>query len=206
MRLCLQDKTSRILSTFVGDLASGLIEEARQVVEIDDSRLDIKRYVDEAVHIWDEVFRCGGANNRDRLTGALLKRKLTMIDTLDNGVKYKPVLLHADISREHIFVDDEEGALRGIIDWFNAVVGDTHRDIAGQSLSVGREVAGREELAIRFSAHTVGRGQLFAMCLTVRNLRHLLDGCNDSLAELVKSQFKRAVETTGTGGALTWLN
>lgn len=132
---------------------------------------------------------------------ALLKRKLANLKDLDRP-SYKPVLLHADLCGEHIFVNEADGALQGIVDWSEARVGDPCIDIAGISLAVGRNMAMRIGLKAGYSMYTVEKGLLLGMCWAIVDLCDRICG-RDSTPELVlRSQFKRAFEGEGVENVL----
>jgi aminoglycoside 2''-phosphotransferase len=49
----------------------------------------------------------------------------------DRHFRFEPVLLHGDLSPEHILVDLERTAITGVIDFGDAVVGDPAGDFGG---------------------------------------------------------------------------
>lgn len=64
----------------------------------------------------------------------------------DDLFAFTPVLLHADLSPDHILVDPSTGALTGVIDWGDMATGDPALDFAGLLEDVG-EGAERNALA-----------------------------------------------------------
>lgn len=54
-------------------------------------------------------------------------------------VRFSPVLLHRDLTSDHILSDPETGMLTGIIDWEDASIGDPAFDFTGLLYDYGRE-------------------------------------------------------------------
>ena len=132
----------------------------------------------------------------ERCVEDLLHPELALKNEPSDADTYKPVVLHAEISGEHIIVDDTDGTLKGIIDWSDAHLGDACRISADLSLAVGREMAQRIGVKVSHQKCTVDRGLLYTMCLTVQSLRDFVpDG--DNPEELLRSQSQRAWEGTG---------
>jgi aminoglycoside 2''-phosphotransferase len=121
----------------------------------------------------------------------------------ENAVRpYRPAILHADLSPEHVLVDPAAGAITGIIDWGDAVVGDPARDfiflyedwdldfldhaIAGYAPGLAAEAWARlrarvlvhylaDQLDWTLTAHAEGRAS---------DVRHGVDGLERALSAL----------------------
>jgi aminoglycoside 2''-phosphotransferase len=61
----------------------------------------------------------------------------------DANFGFQPVVLHADLTGDHILVDITSGQIAGIIDWGDATVGDPAYDFAGLLADYGTEFAGQ---------------------------------------------------------------
>jgi aminoglycoside phosphotransferase (APT) family kinase protein len=109
------------------------------------------------------------------------------------SVYHIPVLLHADIKGEHIFVNST-GQLTGIIDWSDAAIGHPSVDIGGIAISIGAAAAARVGTKAGYSREVVAKGIFLARCNLVILLDKLLNGTDDSPEWLVRIQLKRALE------------
>ncbi|KPL18317.1 MAG: hypothetical protein AMJ93_13930 [Anaerolineae bacterium SM23_84] len=61
----------------------------------------------------------------------------------DANFCFTPVLLHADLSSEHILFDAEHACITGIVDWEDITVGDPALDFTGLLCDYGRGFAAR---------------------------------------------------------------
>ena len=194
------ERNEEDLVEFIKDLGSVPIEEAREAVTYEEERPNIRRQRFRALRASDDLVKNGRVQDPECQIDALLKSKLALVESLKIEEEYKPVLLHADISGEHIFIHPTTGALEGIIDWSQARLGDPCRDIAGLALSVGRNMAKSIGMKADYPEYTVERGLLYAMCLTVRNLVDYKDWEGTEERELLRNQFRRAFKGTGMEG------
>lgn len=64
------------------------------------------------------------------------------------------------------------------------------------ALAVGQEMARRIGTKASYSQHTVEKALLYAMCLTVLNLRDRICGNDDSPEQLLRTQLRRSFEGT----------
>ena len=62
--------------------------------------------------------------------------------------RFEPVLLHGDLSPEHILVDLERTAITGVIDFGDAVVGDPAGDFGGFTAAFRQAVLGAYDLPV----------------------------------------------------------
>ena len=70
----------------------------------------------------------------------------------DEHFCFQPVLLHRDLTSEHILYDPERGALTGIIDWGDASIGDPAFDFTGPFHDYGQAFAEQMLAAYRGQA------------------------------------------------------
>lgn len=176
-------------------LASVPIKEAKAATSFVEDRQNLRKRVFKALRAWDELKSSGYIPAQTGDMHKLLTQKLKEVKSLGEPV-YKPVLLHGDIKGEHIFIDPSTGALNGIVDWSDALVGDPCRDIADLSKAVGGEMARRIGLKAGHSQYTVEKGLVFAICLTILSLEDRILGDDDSPEDLLRKQFCQAFEGT----------
>lgn len=82
----------------------------------------------------------------------------------DGITVFAPVLTHADLGDEHLLVEPASGALTGVIDWADAMLGDPAIDFAGLLGALGEDGADRA-LAHYTGAATAGllaRARIYA--------------------------------------------
>lgn len=118
----------------------------------------------------------------------------------EESSEYSPVLLHGDLSMQHILIDESGGTLTGIIDWSDAMLGDPCEDIAGVSLSLGATMARTVAMEAGYDEHTVERGLILAKCLAIQDLWDLKFANEEQPSEtLLKAQFWLAFEGSDLG-------
>lgn len=61
----------------------------------------------------------------------------------DANFRFAPVLLHADLSGEHILFDVQHACITGVVDWEDITVGDPALDFTGLFCDYGRSFAAR---------------------------------------------------------------
>ncbi len=110
------------------------------------------------------------------------------------AARHAPVLLHADLKGEHIFVHPDTGHLTGVIDWSDACIGHPSIDVGGLTLSVGAATAARIASYAGYDGHVVARGAFTARCESIICLDAILHGDDDSPEWLVRRQLQRALE------------
>ncbi|MFH8345639.1 phosphotransferase family protein [Streptomyces sp. NPDC018045] len=112
-------------------------------------------------------------------------------------------LVHNDLKGEHLLVT-EDGWIGGVLDWTDAVTGDSAEDVAGLAISVGAVAAVRIATAAGFGPGACARALQLARCDTLTLLSDRLRGLDDSPLPLLRTQLRRAWEPTdldGPGGA-----
>jgi aminoglycoside 2''-phosphotransferase len=72
----------------------------------------------------------------------------------DEHFHFEPVLLHRDLTAEHILYDPERGTLTGIIDWGDASIGDPAFDFTGPFFDYGRDFV--EQMLAAYRGNAVG--------------------------------------------------
>ncbi|KAJ2972594.1 hypothetical protein NQ176_g7067 [Zarea fungicola] len=107
---------------------------------------------------------------------------------------YRPVLLHADLKGEHIFIDANTGHVRGVIDWSDACIGHPSVDIHGLAISIGTTAATRVARIAGYSEDIVARGIFTARCYSIICLDAILDETDDSPEWLVRLQLQKSLE------------
>lgn len=108
-------RTEEKLAVFLKVLASVPVEDARQAVDYEEWRPNMRKRVSKTLRAWDDLIQSGYMSDCNGEMHSLLKQKLALLNTLNNS-KDQQVLLHAYISGEHIIVGDEDGEVKGIID------------------------------------------------------------------------------------------
>ncbi|WP_330287075.1 aminoglycoside phosphotransferase family protein [Streptomyces sp. NBC_00576] len=103
------------------------------------------------------------------------------------------VLVHHALKGERLVVSDD-GRVRGVVDWTDAVVGDPAEDIAGLALAVGSPAAVRAATLAGYAARPCLRGLWLARCDTVVRLAESLAGRDADPLPLVRVQLRRAWE------------
>ncbi|KZF20913.1 kinase-like protein [Xylona heveae TC161] len=194
------EATGDDLVTLLQDLASVPIEEARMATkcgEEREERQNLEELVPEAIEAWGELMHCKYVEDAETLVESFLRFQLSQLSTLQEEEEYRPVLLHGDISTEHVLIDEVQGTVNGIIDWSDAMTGDPCVDISGLSLTVGRVKAIHLSKKTSYSRLTIERGLLFAMCLVITDIRGTVCGDDEGPEELLKREFRRAFEGAG---------
>lgn len=107
---------------------------------------------------------------------------------------HEPILLHADLKGEHIFVDPETGRITGVIDWSDACIGHPSVDIHGLAISVGAAAAARIASNAGYNGDVIARGVFTARCDSVICLDAILHDGDDSPEWLLRRQLQRALE------------
>lgn len=191
------EATGDDLVTLLQGLASVPIEEARMATKCEEERPNLEELVPEAIEAWGELMRCKYVDDPKKVVKRFLRCQLSQLSTLQEDEEYRPVLLHADISTEHILIDKAQGTVNGIIDWSEALTGDPCVDISGLSLTFGRNMASRISKKTSYSRLTIDRGFLFAICLVITDIRGTVCGDDEGPEELLKREFGRVFEGAG---------
>lgn len=105
-----------------------------------------------------------------------------------------PVLQHADLKGEHVFIDPSTGRVTGIIDWSDTQIGHPSTDIAGLAISVGARMAARAGSKAGYSDDVVRRGVVLARCRAIALLDETLNVGTDCPEWLLRVQLQRALE------------
>ncbi|MFH8408310.1 phosphotransferase family protein [Streptomyces sp. NPDC018019] len=108
-------------------------------------------------------------------------------------------LVHNDLKGEHLLVT-EDGRIGGVLDWTDAVTGDSAEDVAGLAISVGAVAAVRIATAAGFGPGAYARALQLARCDTLTLLSDRLRGLDDSPLPLLRTQLRRAWEPTALDG------
>ena len=150
---------------------------------------------------WDQLIRTRYARDHQNLLTPLLE---VSDDARETNESETDVLLHNDFKGEHFLVhtsnDDNDGALAGVIDWSDAVVGDVAIDVRGLVISVGQRMAKRIALRAGVSHSAVERGIVMARCDAIINLKDRINGddhnnseclCDGSFIEHLKTHRPR---------------
>jgi hypothetical protein len=151
----------------------------------------------EAIEAWGELIRCKYVEDTKNLVEGFLRCQLSHLSTLREEEKYRPVLLHAEISTEHVLIDKAQGTVNSIIDWSVAMTGDPCVDISGLSLTFWRIMASHISKKTSYSKLTIDRGFLFSMCLLITDMRGTVCGGDEGPEELLKREFRRVFEGAG---------
>ncbi len=99
---------------------------------------------------WRNRYRQMFENVRAKLYGFLRTRVRRGLDSVfsefledDGNFKFEPVLIHGDLSSDHILHDPEERKITGVIDWGDCACGDPSFDLAGIIADYGSPFASR---------------------------------------------------------------
>lgn len=95
-----------------------------------------QRYEDLYGQVHEQVLPLLDEKGRDRVS-KLLQDFLAS----EAHFSFEPVLIHADLSEEHILCDPVRGNLVGIIDWGDACIGDPALDLTGLLFNCGADLA-----------------------------------------------------------------
>lgn len=112
--------------------------------------------------------------------------------------EFTPVIQHADLKGEHIFIDPATGRVTGIIDWSDTKIGHPSADIGGLAISVGARMASRAGRKAGYSDDVVRRGIVLARCRAIALLDETLNVGTDCPEWLLRVQLQRALEDTET--------
>jgi len=83
---------------------------------------------------------------------------------------YRPTLVHGDFAAEHVLLD-AEGAITGVIDWTDAMIGDPALDLAGLFHWGGAEMVSEAlETYGAWDPEAVARARWFAACRAVADI------------------------------------
>lgn len=166
--------------------------EAVRVIGICDAEpVNLNELRGRADKAWQRL--CSGGRVED------LRRDVDVEEALQQpeGVgfaAYEPVLLHADLKGEHIFIDVNTGHVRGVIDWSDACIGHPSVDIHGLAISIGTTAAARVASMAGYSEDIVARGIFAARCYSTICLHAILYETDDSPEWLVRLQLQRSLE------------
>ncbi|WP_151769874.1 phosphotransferase [Streptomyces abyssomicinicus] len=83
------------------------------------------------------------------------------------------VLVHRALSAEHLVIS-EDGRVRGVLDWTDAVLGDPAEDIAGLARAIGSPAAVRAATLAGYGPRPCLRGLWLARCDAILRLAALL--------------------------------
>ncbi|OAA57738.1 transferase [Cordyceps fumosorosea ARSEF 2679] len=167
------------------------IEKVRAIGVVDAEPVDLLERRRLALEAWRVRLRDNG--HLGRLTDVDIAQALHISDTAVNG-PYTPVLLHADLKGEHIFVDPATGRLTGVIDWSDACIGHPSVDVRGLTISVGAAASARIAARAGYGGDVVARGTWTACCEAVLCLDAIVRGEDDSPEWLIRRQLRRALE------------
>ena len=167
-------------------------EDALKIVKYEHERPNLQKRIKKARKHWEELEVIACVEDPSRLMQEALS-----VEIPDRSTPDIPILLHGDISMQHILVDEGDGHITGIIDWSDAMIGDACEDIAGLALSIGSKRTREISIEVGYDEHTIARGLLFAKCLAIEDLRELKCGTEQQPPEeLLRAQFEMAFQET----------
>ncbi|OAQ99544.1 hypothetical protein LLEC1_04799 [Akanthomyces lecanii] len=167
------------------------IDKTREIGVGDAERVGLADLRNQARSAWQRLSDHGHLG--DLACNVDIDQALHLSDVAATAV-HEPVLLHADLKGEHIFVDPETGRLTGVIDWSDACVGDPAVDIRGLAISVGAAAAARIAWIAGYGGAVAARGAFAARCDSIICLDAILHGDDDAPEWLVRRQLQRALE------------
>ena len=168
-----------------------LVDQARAIGVGDEEVVDFNQLRQRALQAWGELHR-GGAI--DSLAEGLDINEALRLPESAAHTAHEPVLLHADIKGEHIFVNAGTGRLTGVIDWSDACIGHPSVDVHGLAISIGAAAAARVAASAGYSRDVTDRGVFTARCDSVLCLYSILYEGDDSPEWLLRRQLQRALE------------
>ncbi|GHJ99896.1 aminoglycoside phosphotransferase family protein [Streptomyces sp. NPDC003753] len=103
------------------------------------------------------------------------------------------VLVHRNLRDDHLVVSDD-GRVRGVLGWDDAVIGDPAEDIAGLAAAVGAPAAVRAATLAGYGARPCLRGLWLARCDALVALAGGLQGRGDTPLPDLRARLRRAWE------------
>ena len=103
------------------------------------------------------------------------------------------VLVHHNLRGDHLVLSDD-GRVRGVLGWDDAVVGDPAEDIASLAAAVGAPAAVRAATLAGYGARPCLRGLWLARCDALVALAAGLDGRDDTPLPELRARLRRAWE------------
>ncbi|TQV92907.1 transferase [Cordyceps javanica] len=159
---------------------------------------DLSELRRRALNAWQRLTSDNGRLGGTLARGVDIGQALRLPESAVNSSRphERPVLVHADLKGEHVFVDPNTGHLTGVIDWSDACVGHPSVDIHGLAISVGAAAASRIARRAGYDDGdaVVARGAFTARCDSIIRLDAILHGNDDSPEWLVRLQLERALE------------
>lgn len=188
---CVSDATENDLAQMLVLLRKAALEDARAIGVGDAEMVDFDELREQALQAWTRLFDNGHIHDLAR--GIDIRQKLQLSDA-EAKVAHEPILLHADIKGEHIFIDPVTGRLTGVIDWSDACIGHPAVDVHGVAISIGTTAAARVAAMAGYGRDIVARGAFTARCDSIICLDAILHENDDSPEWLVRLQLQRALE------------
>lgn len=132
------EKVARQLSNFLNQLHHfPLLNVERLKVTMSDGAGWRQRYLDFYSKIQVQVLGL-----LDETSSSQVREFFEEYLGFEVNFKFEPVLIHGDLSSEHILFDAEKGLVTGVIDWGDSTVGDPAFDFTGLKYDFGDDFTG----------------------------------------------------------------